>query len=187
MFLLPVCVLIVWWLVFMCSRLSGLNAIIQIYLFLCLIVAAIIVLIIIYMTVITRSSKNNEIILIPFYSFYEARRQPELYRQMLMNIFLFEPLGLTLPFGLEWVKMRIMYHKQNQHSDNNPKQETDFSKSRIQIARYSLIISLFFSFLIEICQGIFRRGRMEIDDILMNSLGSLIGIVTYYICGFIKP
>lgn len=179
--MLPVCVLIVWWLACICSRLFGLNVIIQIYLFLCLILAAIIVLIILYMTVIKRSGKSNEIILIPFYTLFEARKQPELYRQMLMNIFLFEPLGLTLPFGLEWVKMRIIHHKQNQHSDNNPKQKTDFSKSRYQIARYSFIFSLTFSFLIEICQGLFRRGRVEIDDILMNSLGALIGILTYLI------
>lgn len=187
MFLLPLCWLAIWILISISGCVFQSYYHVQMLSFICMLVSVLFFGIIFYMTIIVRDSNKHEIILIPFYSLYEARRQPELYRQMLMNIFLFEPFGLTLPFGLEWVKMRIMHHKQNQNSDNKPKQEADFSKSRCQIARYSFIFSLTFSFLIEICQGLFSRGRVEIDDILMNSLGALIGILTYLICGFIKP
>lgn len=51
------------------------------------------VLIILYMTIYSRSEATKEAILIPFYSFILAREQPELYRSMLMNVFLFVPIG----------------------------------------------------------------------------------------------
>lgn len=141
-------------------------------------------LVIFYMTVFSRSSGEHEIILIPLYSLYEARRQPEIYRQMLMNVFLFEPFGLTLPYGLSWIELKILCHKEQRESDDIWIQSSRLD--RLQIVKPSIFISLLCSIVIEICQGIFRRGKVEIDDVIMNLLGAMIGIVTYMVCGFIK-
>ena len=52
--------------------------------------------IILYATILNRTPGNYELILTPFAALSAARQQPELYRAMLMNVFLFFPLGLTL-------------------------------------------------------------------------------------------
>ena len=64
----------------------------------CLFCAATIV--ILYATILTRTPGVSEAILTPFASLTAARQQPELYREMLMNVFLFFPLGLTLSNAL---------------------------------------------------------------------------------------
>ena len=53
-----------------------------------------------YMTVFTRGEGPGEAVLVPFQSFQAAKIQPEMYRSMLMNVFLFVPIGLSLPFVL---------------------------------------------------------------------------------------
>ena len=53
--------------------------------------------VILYMTVFARGEKTQPAVLMPFSTLAEAKIQPELYRAMLMNIFLFEPIGLSLP------------------------------------------------------------------------------------------
>lgn len=55
---------------------------------------------IVYATVLSRSEGGSGIILTPFATFTAALQQPELYREMLMNVFLFFPLGLTLSNAL---------------------------------------------------------------------------------------
>ena len=45
--------------------------------------------------------------LVPFQNFREAREQPELYRSMLMNVLLFFPIGLSLPFVLGKWKLSV--------------------------------------------------------------------------------
>lgn len=56
--------------------------------------------IILYATILTRTPGVPEAILTPFAALTAARVQPELYREMLMNVFLFFPLGLTLSNAL---------------------------------------------------------------------------------------
>ena len=56
--------------------------------------------VIFYMTVCARGEETAEAVLVPFQNFREAREQPELYRSMLMNVLLFFPIGLSLPFVL---------------------------------------------------------------------------------------
>ena len=53
-----------------------------------------------YITILTRSSGIHEVVLTPFATFTAAHQQPELYREMLMNVFLFFPLGLTFSNAL---------------------------------------------------------------------------------------
>lgn len=56
--------------------------------------------VIFYMTICARGEETAEAVLVPFQNFREAREQPELYRSMLMNVLLFFPIGLSLPFVL---------------------------------------------------------------------------------------
>ena len=104
--------------------------------------------VIFYMTVYTRGESADVAVLVPFQSFREARLQPELYRSMLMNVFLFVPLGMSGPFVLgkgRW---------------------TPF---------LTVILALAFSAGIEYLQYTYGLGKCEVDDVIMNTLGALLG------------
>lgn len=112
--------------------------------------------VIFYTTVYSRTETVGQMILIPFYSFVEAGRQPEMYRSMLMNVFLFVPVGLSLPFVLSKRKHPVMV---------------------------TVIIACLFSVSIEALQYCFSLGLCETDDVIMNTLGSAIGTLGYMIGG----
>ena len=106
-------------------------------------------------TLFGRSNGKDEVSLIPFISFVNAKTQPELYRTMFMNMLLFLPLGLSLPYALpDKIK-----HK----------------------ALVSITSGLILSVFVEALQFVFHMGRCETDDVLMNTLGMLIGASAYFI------
>ena len=107
---------------------------------------------ILYTTVWSRGENPQEPSWIPLYTFVEAKLQPELYRTMLMNIFLFEPIGLTLPSIL-------------------PK--------KAHPAAVTVIFAMLLSIGIEAAQFYYHLGRCEIDDVIMNTLGAAIGAGAY--------
>lgn len=107
---------------------------------------------ILYTTVFHRSANPQNPSLIPFYTFVEAKIQPELYRAMLMNVFLFEPIGLSLPHIL-------------------PK--------KVHPVAVTILFAMLFSIGIEAAQLFFQLGRCEIDDVLMNTLGAITGAAAY--------
>ena len=109
--------------------------------------------VIICMTLCTRSGGGTEVILIPFHSFVEARTQPEMYRSMLMNVFLFFPIGLSFP--------NILPEK---------------GKHPVLIA---IGFAFLFSFGIEFLQYQYHLGRAEIDDVLCNTFGCILGTLSY--------
>lgn len=111
-----------------------------------------IVAVIFFITVYARGESPSEAVLIPFQSFQEAKIQPELYRSMLMNVFLFVPIGLSLPFVL---------HKRS---------------SSIVI---TVLFAFLFSTLIEYLQFRYSLGRCEVDDVIMNTLGAVVGCLAY--------
>lgn len=113
-----------------------------------------------YMTLFARPVLERVVVLIPFHSFLESRTNPEILRQMIMNVFLFEPFGMLLPFILqERVKKPVLI---------------------------TVISAAVFSALIETVQGVFKLGRCEVDDIIMNTLGALLGTVSYIIFTCLK-
>lgn len=63
--------------------------------------------VIFYMTICARGEETAEAVLVPFQNFREAREQPELYRSMLMNVLLFFPHRLSLPFVLGKWKLSV--------------------------------------------------------------------------------
>lgn len=112
--------------------------------------------VIFYTTVYSRTKTVGQMILIPFYSFVEAGIQPEMYRSMLMNVFLFVPVGLSLPFVLSKRKHPVLV---------------------------TVIIACLFSVSIEAMQYCFSLGLCETDDVIMNTLGVAIGVLGYMISG----
>lgn len=108
--------------------------------------------VILYMTVYARGESPQAPVLIPFYSFVEARVQPEFYRSMLMNVFLFEPIGLSLPNILPQKAHPVVL---------------------------TVLFAMLLSIGIEAAQFYFSLGRCETDDVIMNTLGAAIGGLAY--------
>ena len=107
--------------------------------------------IILYATILTRSAGGPEVILTPFAALAAARQQPELYREMLMNVFLFFPLGLTLSNALprKWHRwLRIIL--------------TTFVGCALSAG-------------IEYAQYRYALGLAETDDVICNTMGAFLG------------
>ena len=120
------------------------------------------VLIILYATILTRTPGSYELILTPFATFTAALQQPELYREMLMNIFLFFPLGLTLSNALpqkwhRWLRIAL-----------------------------TTLIGCILSAGIEYAQYRYTLGMAEVDDVICNTLGAFIGSTSLLIAPAIE-
>ena len=105
-------------------------------------------------TILNRTPGNYELILTPFAALSAARQQPELYRAMLMNVFLFFPLGLTLSNALprKWHRwLRIIL---------------------------TTLIGCILSAGIEYAQYRCALGLAETDDVICNTLGAFLGAVS---------
>lgn len=107
--------------------------------------------IILYATILTRTPGNYELILTPFAALSAARQQPELYREMLMNVFLFFPLGLTLSNALP-----RSWHRWG----------------RIIL---TTLVGCALSAGIEYAQYRYALGLAETDDVICNTLGAFLG------------
>ena len=106
---------------------------------------------ILYATLFSRAEGSTGLILIPFASLTAARVQPEIYREMLMNVFLFFPLGLTLSNALsrKWHRwLRIIL---------------------------TTLVGCALSAGIEYAQYRYALGLAETDDVICNTLGAFIG------------
>lgn len=109
------------------------------------------VIAILYATILNRTPGDYELILTPFATFIAARQQPELYREMLMNVFLFFPLGLTLSNALprrwhRWLRISL-----------------------------TTLVGCVLSAGIEYTQYRYALGMAEVDDVICNTLGAFLG------------
>ena len=96
---------------------------------------------------------------LPLVNFVESDIKLELWRSMFLNIMLFIPLGLSLPFVLsEKVKHNILI--------------TVLSGAAV-------------SAIVELVQLVFSIGKFEFNDIIMNTLGTAIGTVSYLLVSLI--
>ena len=118
--------------------------------------------VILYATILTRTPGNYEVILTPFATFTAARQQPELYREMLMNVFLFFPLGLTLSNALP-----RRWHRWG----------------RIVL---TTLVGCAISAGIEYAQYCYALGTAEADDVICNTLGTFIGSISLLIARAIE-
>ena len=117
---------------------------------------------ILYATLFSRAEGGTGLILTPFASLTAARQQPELYREMLMNVFLFFPLGLTLSNALprkwhRWLRFIL-----------------------------TTFVSCALSAGIECAQYRYALGMAEVDDVICNTLGAFIGSTSLLIAPAIE-
>ena len=108
---------------------------------------------IIYVTVLSRSESGVGADFIPFSSFERAKIQPEMYRSMLMNVFLFVPLGLALPFVFGGGIGRRVFS--------------------------TILVGLLLSVIVEAIQYFAHLGMAETDDVMCNTVGTAIGCCAY--------
>lgn len=103
-----------------------------------------------YMTVMSRSeTPYGGLHLRPFVSFTLAREEnAEYYRSMLMNVYLFFPFGLAAPFALSRRRRPVLL---------------------------TCALAACLSVCIEAAQYALSLGWAETDDVIMNTLGALIG------------
>ena len=108
---------------------------------------------ILYITLLTRNESGAGADFIPFSSFERAKIQPEMYRSMLMNVFLFVPLGLSLPFV--------------------------FGGGTGKRILLTILVGLLLSVTGEAIQYFAHLGMAETDDVICNTLGTAIGNCSY--------
>lgn len=119
------------------------------------------VIFILYWTVWKREAgAKQELSLIPLHSFIEAKNQPELYREVVANILLFTPLGLSAPFVVN-----TYLH---------------------QPVLVTIISAVVLSAAIEMIQYIFSLGLCETDDVVFNTCGAAIGCLAFTIARFVE-
>ena len=108
---------------------------------------------ILYATVFSRSESGAGAYFVPFSSFERAKIQPEMYRSMLMNVFLFVPLGLSLPFV--------------------------FGGGTMKRILLTILTGFLLSMTVEAIQYFGHLGMAETDDVICNTLGTAIGSCAY--------
>ena len=117
-----------------------------------------------YITVFRNNPGKQELILQPFQSFIEAKQQKEMYRELLMNVLLFVPFGLSLPFALTRTRDGVWRH-------------------RIRYVAITVAVAVVLSVAIEAVQYHYALGRCETDDVLSNTLGAALGVCAYPVAG----
>ena len=111
-----------------------------------------VVLIILTLTVFGRIPGERQMQIIPFWSYGEILcGNRYVLKQVILNIVLFVPIGIVLPFLLN-------------------------KKVSLEIA---LVMVWVFSSIIEVLQLVTCRGLCEFDDIFHNSLGCMIGCMIH--------
>ena len=112
----------------------------------------IVFLTILTLTVIGRIPGERQLQIIPFWSYGEILcGNHYVLKQVILNIVLFVPIGILLPFLLN-------------------------KKVSLEIA---LVYGVVFSSIIEVLQLVTCRGLCEFDDIFHNSLGCMIGCMIH--------
>ena len=106
---------------------------------------------ILFITLLRRDADIQVAILRPFQSLLAAREQPEVWRELLMNTFLFVPFGLTLSqlFPRKWA-----------------------AKRHVLLA---VLLGIAVSIAVEWAQYHFALGTAETDDVICNALGTFLG------------
>lgn len=92
--------------------------------------------------------------LLPFWSYFEVCKDAknDLLAQIIMNVLVYLPVGLLLGMTFGCIKYWQV-----------------------------LLVGVCLSLLVEISQMLFNKGFTEIDDVLNNTLGCLIGYGLYYL------
>ena len=111
------------------------------------------VFLIIRMTLLGRVSEQRVVELMPFHTFTTMSYNKEASRTLLMNLVLFLPLGLALPYIFKCAK--------------NDRQRW----------MYCFVTGCCISISVEVLQYCWALGLAETDDVICNSLGCALGIM----------
>ena len=117
---------------------------------------------ILFITLLRRESDIQVTILRPFQALLAAREEPEVWRELLMNTFLFVPFGLTL-------------------SQLLPRKRTA-GRCILLIVLLGIVVSI----AVEWVQYHFALGTAETDDVICNTLGAFLGALPILIAGKIQ-
>ena len=126
---------------------------------LCVLVVA--VSAVLYLTVFSRKVGIYDVVLVPFSALSEAKKEPERYRSMLMNVFLFFPLGMACANAFP-DKMKVWH--------------------RVIV---SVVIGVALSTAVEYIQYRFSLGMAETDDVICNTLGAFVGSLSVILADFL--
>lgn len=97
---------------------------------------------------------------IPFSMFFKADQYPDFWRELYLNIMLFVPLGLSLPYVLSGkVKHNVLV---------------------------TIAAGFGLSVFVEIVQLIYVIGKFEIDDMIMNLIGVSLGTLSFLLFSLIR-
>lgn len=118
------------------------------------VLSCIIMIVILYVTIFSRAPGIYQVNLHPLSTLAAAQEQPELHREMLMNVFLFFPLGLTLSNALPR-KLRM--------------------GMRIGV---TTLAGFLLSVGIELLQYVCSVGMAETDDVICNTMGAFLGAMS---------
>lgn len=99
--------------------------------------------------------------LIPFHFLIEAKTQSEIYRSVFMNVLLFVPLGLFMPYAIS-------------------------DKCKRCAVWITILFAAVLSATIEFLQWRFNLGRCETDDVIFNTLGAAAGSLSFILYQKIK-
>ncbi len=111
---------------------------------------------VLFETIFSRPSINFDIELRPFYTFVLAQSQPEYYRTFFMNVLLFVPIGLSMPYCLS---------------------KKPYKRNVFITIGFTCVLSAAIEFL----QYYYHLGRCEIDDVIANTFGAAVGTLSYLI------
>ena len=125
-----------------------------------LIALIITVAVIILVTLAFRRTEAKGLSMIPFSSFELAQTHSDIYLEMMLNVVLFFPVGLTMPFVMNGIVKRPIIT--------------------------TLLSAIALSTVIEVMQYILMRGYAEIDDVIFNTVGVLLGCISYIISAAIN-
>ncbi len=109
------------------------------------------VFVIVYTALLTRTPGHYEPILTPFYSFVAARTQPEWYRTVLMNVYVFVPFGIALSAALGKTLPLCL------------------------CMLITVLLGFALSTTVEYTQYFQHLGVPEVDDVIFNTLGTFGG------------
>ena len=115
---------------------------------------------ILYISVLSRGVGTFSVELRPFYSFVMAKKQPEMYRTVFMNVLLYVPFGVFLSYSIS-------------------------RKHKVISVIITVISALIISVCVEAIQYSYSLGRCEIDDVIFNTLGALWGALGICLFGYL--
>lgn len=102
-----------------------------------------------------RNPTGRQLVLQPFYTIVRAQKNQEVYRSALMNVILFVPVGLTIPYILpsRWKPARRVL--------------------------FAVGLALIISTALEMLQYCFCVGMTETDDVITNTFGAFVGALQF--------